>query len=917
MKKNRQTPKKSEEKLAKERLILIDGNAIIHRSYHALPPLMTKKGELVNAVYGFASTLLSVIDKFKPDYIAAAFDLAGPTFRHEQFESYKANRVKADDELYAQIPRVKEVVRAFNIPIYEKPRFEADDIIGTVCKQIRDRKEQIETIIVTGDLDTLQLIDGGEKVYTMRRGLSDSVIYDKEKVIERFGIRPDQMIDFKGLRGDPSDNIPGVKGIGEKTATELLKKYGSIAGVYENIDKIKGAVKEKLLRDRASALLSRNLATIRLDAPIEIELEKTRFENFDREKIVKLFNELEFYSLVKRLPTNPKLPASKADGQTEAESTDMKKQGIKDFKYYVADKENIDKLMHELEIAGEISLAIAEDAEKISGIAISHKTGRTTFFPACMMKKIQPILENPKVKKIGYDLKEAYKKLWKNKIELKGIEWDVMIAEYVLNPGEKISLEKMVLSELSEEISFETKKKVQLSLVPSGNENETLIKKTSQIADYAFKLKQILEKRIVKTSEEQEKNDSLDGNLGTIFRRIEMPLVRVLAKMELEGIIINTDIFVKISEKIKKALERLEKEIHSLAGGNFNINSTQQLSEVLFSKLKLPTDEIKKIKTGFSTAAEELKKLRNKHKIIQKIEEYRELFKLKTTYLDTLPTMIDENSRLHTTFNQAVTATGRLSSTEPNLQNIPVKNDLGQLLRTAFVASPGFKLVSADYSQIDLRAVAHVSKDKKLTEAFHRGDDIHRATAAEINKVTLSKVTEKMRRNAKALNFGIIYGMGAFGFAQSAGITREEAQKFIDAYMENFSGVATYMKETRQLARKNGYVETLLGRRRNIPEINSPNFQIASGAERMAINMPIQGLAADIMKLAMIAVSSNYKKNTAVRILLQIHDEIILEVKTEEAESVAKKVKELMENVYPLSVPLIADVKIGDNWGEI
>lgn len=396
-----------------------------------------------------------------------------------------------------------------------------------------------------------------------------------------------------------------------------------------------------------------------------------------------------------------------------------------------------------------------------------------------------------------------------------------------------------------------------------------------------------------------------------------MPLVRVLAKMELEGIMINTDIFVKISEKIKKALERLEKEIHSLAGGNFNINSTQQLSEVLFSKLKLPTDEIKKIKTGFSTAAEELKKLRNKHKIIQKIEEYRELFKLKTTYLDTLPTMIDENSRLHTTFNQAVTATGRLSSTEPNLQNIPVKNDLGQLLRTAFVASPGFKLVSADYSQIDLRAVAHVSKDKKLTEAFHRGDDIHRATAAEINKVTLSKVTEKMRRNAKALNFGIIYGMGAFGFAQSAGITREEAQKFIDAYMENFSGVATYMKETRQLARKNGYVETLLGRRRNIPEINSPNFQIASGAERMAINMPIQGLAADIMKLAMIAVSSNYKKNTAVRILLQIHDEIILEVKTEEAESVAKKVKELMENVYPLSVPLIADVKIGDNWGEI
>lgn len=919
MKKQQKTSIKSENTSKNKRLILIDGNAIIHRAYHALPPLTTKQGEIVNAVYGFASTLLNVIDKFKPDYVVATFDLAGPTFRHEKFKAYKANRVKADDELYAQIPRVKEVVNAFNIPIYEKRGFEADDVIGTICKQIRDKKEHVETIIVTGDMDTLQLIDGAEKVYTMRRGLSDSVLYDKEKVMERYGFGPEQLIDFKGLRGDPSDNIPGVKGIGEKTATDLLQKYGTLSGVYENIENIKGAIKEKLIRDKTNAFLSKELATIRLDAPVELEIEKAHLHDFDRDKIIKLFNELEFFSLVKRLP--------KTESDFDSDPSSAKDINVRDFKYFVANEKNSEKLVSEIKSVKEISIATAEADGNFLGIAISHKTGRVTFFPAARIDAIRPVLESSKIRKIGYDLKNICKTLWKSEIDLNlrdfsgkagsSLGWDIMLAEYVLDPGEKISLEKMVLGNLGEETNFEKKKKVQLSLVPSGDENEALIKETSRISDYAFKLKQILEKKIAKISEDQKEEGSLDGTLETVFGKIEMPLVEILAKMELEGLMIDTDVFAKISKTIDKDLENLEREIHSLAGKSFNINSPQQLSEVLFSQLKLPTGEIKKIKTGFSTAAEELKKLRDKHGIIPKIEEYRELFKLKTTYLDTLPTMIDENSRLHTTFNQAVTATGRLSSTEPNLQNIPIKTDLGQLLRTAFVASPGFKLVSADYSQIDLRAVAHVSGDKKLIEAFHRGDDIHRITAAEINKVTLSKVTEKMRRNAKALNFGIIYGMGAFGFSQSAGIAREDAQRFINTYMENFSDVAAYMKETRQLARKNGYVETLLGRRRNIPEINSPNFQVANGAERMAINMPIQGLAADIMKLAMIAVSSNYKKNTAVRILLQIHDEIILEVKTEEAESVAKKVKELMENVYPLNVPLIADVKIGDNWGEI
>jgi DNA polymerase I len=896
----------------KKKLILIDGNAIIHRAYHALPPLSTKKGELVNAVYGFSSTLLSVIAQFKPDYVVASFDLAGPTLRHEKFEDYKANRVKGDDELYAQIPRVKEVVKAFNIPIYEKAGFEADDVIGTIAKKVKEEKESIETIIVTGDMDTLQLVNDTTKVYTMKRGLSDSIIYDSEKVFERYGLKPDQLIDFKGLRGDPSDNIPGVKGIGEKTAVSLLQKYHDLSGVYENIGEIKGAIKEKLERDKASAILSKDLATIILDVPVVFELEKAKLPDFDRDKIVTLLKELNFFSLIKRLPDSTN---DNSDTTTRAANDS----GVKDFKYAIADEKNASELISEFAEAKEISIAIEESDDKLAGIAIAYKTGRAAFFPVSQknLAALKSILENAEIQKVGYDLKLTFKRLRQTGIELEGINWDVMLAAYVLNPGEKISLEKLVLSEIGEEITFEKKSKGQLSLVEDAKDEQALANTACQKADYALKLKSILEKKIEQISTQQKKDACTQGTLETVFKNIEMPLVEILGEMEMAGIEINILIFEGISKKIESKLKNLEQSIYALAGKEFNINSPGQLSEVLFVTLKLSTTAIKKTKTKFSTASAELEKLRDYHKIIPKIEEYRELFKLKTTYLDTLPKLIDENSRLHTTFNQAVAATGRLSSAEPNLQNIPIKTDLGQLLRTAFVAQEGYKLVSADYSQIDLRAVAHVSNDPKLIEAFYRGDDIHRLTAAEVNKVTLSQVTDTMRSNSKALNFGIIYGMGAYGFSQSAGISREEAQKFIDTYMEKFSGVARYMKETREFARINGYVETLLGRRRNIPEINSPNIQVANGAERMAINMPIQGLAADIMKLAMIKAYQKFSKDKDVRMILQIHDEIILEVKAEKAAPVAIRLKEILEKVYPLHVPLVADVNVGDNWGEI
>lgn len=904
-----------------KKLVLIDGNAIMHRAYHALPPLSTKKGELVNAVYGFASTMLSVIENLKPDYIAASFDLAGPTFRHEEYKDYKATRTKAPDEFYRQIPRVKEFVKDFNIPIFEKEGYEADDIIGTLTKQA-EKIEEVEVVIVTGDLDTLQLVSRKTSVYTMRKGLSDSVIYDEEKVRERYNLDPIQIIDYKGLRGDPSDNIPGVKGIGEKTATELLVKYGTVEKIYQSLSEIKSSIKEKLERDRLKAFMSKKLATISTNVPVKLELEKTRVHDFDREKLVSLFKELNFYSLIKRIPQHDgAVFAGEAQGEAPVESEQAS--GIKDFKYEKVDEKNADEFWKEINKQKEISLAIHALGEnsrpEIKGIAFSWKTGRAFYveYSKEKEKQIKEILENEKIKKISYDFKKTLKIFHALEINLKGIYFDDMIAAYLLDPGAKIEFAKLVLEELGEEISQEKNKSGQLSMVVDENAQKNIIQEICQEADYALKLKNIMLEKISAISEEQRAEQHVAKSLEKLFFEVEMPLVDILSKMEIQGIKINTTIFSGISEKINSRIKTIEEGIHALAESNFNINSPQQLSEVLFEKMKLPTADIKKTKTAFSTASSELDKLRSKHKIIEKIEEYRELFKLKTTYLDVLPGLVDENARLHTTFNQAITATGRLSSADPNLQNIPIKTEVGQLMRTAFVAEDGYRMISGDYSQIDLRVVAHVSDDKKLIEAFVRGDDIHKLTAAEINKVSLSQVTEKMRRAAKALNFGVIYGMSVFGFSKASGIEREDAKRFIDEYMKKFSGVANYILRTKEFAKRTGYVETLLGRRRNISEINSPNFQVAQGAERMAINMPIQGLSADIVKLAMVKISEKYKNNPGVKMTLQIHDEIILEAKEEIAEEVSQKVKEIMENVFKLKVPLIVDVKAGDNWGEI
>ncbi|MFA6183846.1 MAG: DNA polymerase I [Parcubacteria group bacterium] len=892
-------------KKVNKKLVLLDGNAIIHRSFHALPPFTTKKGELVNAVYGFASTLLAVIDKFKPEYIVATFDLKGPTFRHEQFKDYKATRVKAPDELYGQIERVKEVVKAFNIPIYEKEGFEADDMIGTIASKTNKGSDKLETIIVTGDMDTLQLVNDKTKVYTMSRGLSKAILYDAPAVSERYGgLSPDQLKDYKGLRGDASDNIPGVKGIGEKGAINLLKEYGNLEGVYKNIAKIRGATRDRLEKDKMLAFTSRELGTIKIDVSFDFKLEECKTHDFDRQKLINLFRELGFYSLIKRLQGDDK-------GLTNNDNPkrNVTKEGVKDFKYQILNKNEIDNFIKELGKEKIFALSIRENQ-----VAFSWKNGRAYFLELDNenLRKIKPILEDVNIKKTGWNLKNDYKLLKSKRVILKGIEFDVMLADYLLKSGEKIELERLIMAELGEE--FSDKDLGQISLLGFSREEEA--KKLCQRVDYLWKLRGILFKKIEEISNSQKKY-SKSKNLKNVFEKIEMPLIEILAEMEINGIKINKIIFKGISEKIGIQVEHLDKKIQELADESFNVNSTQQLSVVLFEKLKLPTVGIKRNKTGFSTAAPELEKLKGEHKIIKKIENYRELFKLKTTYLDNIPLLIKEDGRIHTTFKQEVTATGRLSSENPNLQNIPIKSDIGKIIRMAFEAEEGKVFISADYSQIDLRVMAHMSEDKKMIESFWAGEDIHIKTAAEVNGVVNSKVTQKMRREAKALNFGIIYGMGTFGFAQSADISREAAKKFIDEYMENFSSVAKFIKNTKELAKNDEFVETETGRRRYLAEINSPNFMVQAGAQRMAINMPIQGLAADIMKLAMIKVYHYYKDNPAVKMILQIHDEIILEVDKEKSDEIARKIKEIMEKVYSLKVPLVVDVKVGKNWGEL
>lgn len=862
-----------------KKLILIDGNALVHRAFHALPPLTSPKGIVTNAVFGVSSILIKTIKEMKPDYIVAAFDLAGPTFRHKEFTEYKIHREKAPQELYNQIPMVKEVMAAFGIPVYEKENYEADDLIGTLAvKATKNLPPPIradgglQIIIATGDLDTLQLVEEKKVVvFTLRKGVNDTVLYDEDAVFARYGLKPEQLNDYRGLKGDPSDNISGVPGVGEKTAADLIQRFGSLEKLYESLEsnktkneklKISEKLAEKLLANKDKAFFSKQLSTIVTDLDVDFTLEGSDWrKNADISKIETIFRDLGFSSLLKRLP----------EIGLSAQA-DLRQQIGLDFGNTLENdnKKNSDQKP--------VLFKDVVDPDE-NNIYVTDPNDKKTF---------DCILSNPAAVIIGHDLKRLFTELARSNRHIKNKTIDTMIAAYLINPDLKdYDFSKVYYAEFRE--------------VPSEDAQHK--------PAYFWKLKERLWEKLK------------SANLVKVFEDIEMPLIPILAEMELRGIKIDIPILASLLKSTSKALAKLEEKIYQLARSEFNINSPQQLGEILFVKLGIKGRVRKTSGGALSTAAPELEKLRDEHPIIELILQYRELQKLKTTYIEPFPQLVNpEDGRIHTTYNQTGTGTGRLSSENPNLQNIPIKTELGQEFRKAFIADDGYQLASFDYSQLELRIVAHIAHDKKMIDVFNRGEDIHTATAAEIFEVAPLDVTKEMRRQAKTLNFGIIYGMGPLGFARAAGVTTQRAREFITKYFADFSGVAKYMEKIKEIAHRDGYVETIFGRRRPILDIYSTIPQVQAQAERMAINHPVQGTAADLMKLAMIGVYNHIHaslKDDEARLLLQVHDELVFEIKTELVKKLAPTLKKIMESVHQLDIPLVVDVKYGKNWQEM
>lgn len=863
-----------------KKMLLIDGNSLLHRAFHALPPLRTSKGVHTNAVYGFLNMLFRILQEENPDYVTVAFDKKGPTFRHDEYAAYKATRPKTPDELIGQFDILKEILKALNINFIEADGFEADDILGTISK--KGEQEGIFSIIVTGDKDALQLVSSNTNVLLTKKGISEMETYDMEKVKSRYGIRPEAVADMKGLMGDKSDNIPGVPGVGEKTATKLIQEFKTLDNVLKNTDKLKGRVKENLEKYAEQAEASKYLATIVRDVPLEFNPDDIAYCEPDYDKLINLFRDLEFYSLIDRV----KIPANAIDTK---EFDDNVTQNI----------ENTDALQKLVKKINSLkNIAVLVDAERkdlvsytIDGIYISVE-GKCYFINHKLLKDnssiscLKQILEDTAIYKITHDGKFIRNVLRQLGIDFR-CQFDTMLAAYLLESSKpRYDIPILVMEYLGKTMSD----------IPSFDE-KTL---------YLFELKKIMDEKIK------------DYLMDKLFYEVEIPFSVVLADMEHAGIKVDFAKLQELSERFGKKLATLTEEIYDLAGTEFNINSPKQLGEILFEKLSLPV--IKRTKTGYSTDAEVLEKLRPSHPIIEKILEYRFLMKMKSTYADGLSALVDKKTgRIYTSFNQTVTSTGRISSTEPNLQNIPVKTEEGKHIRGVFTADgPGHILLSGDYSQIELRVLAHMSQDPGLIEAFVSGEDIHRRTASEVFGVAPEEVTPSLRDKAKAVNFGIIYGISDYGLAQNLGISNQEAKEYIDAYFARYPGVRDYIRETIKSAKTLGYVTTLLNRRRYIPDINSRNYHLRSFAERTAVNTPIQGSAADIIKIAMVKVYDNLRQNNLkAKILLQVHDELILDVPEEELIIVKGILKQHMENAIPLSVPLVVDFKQGFTWEEL
>jgi len=896
------------------KIVLIDGNSLAYRAFYALPDTMrTAAGLTTNAIYGFTTMLIKVLED-KPDFVAISFDLPEPTFRHKEYKGYKATREKAPPTLHEQIPYVKEVAEAFDIPIYEIAGYEADDVIGTLAKEAE--KEGYDAIILSGDLDPLQLVNDHIKVLTTRKGITDTVLYGEKEVEERYGLKPGQLIDFKALKGDASDNIPGVPKVGEKTAEELLKEFGTLENVFKNIEKIKKpALRENLQKNAHLAELSKRLATIVTDVPIEVDFGKTERKAIDWKKVIPLFEKLEFESLVKKYSRG--IEAYSAGALME-----KKREEISKFDFKLVQSE--DDLKRMLAAIGKAE-AFAFDLETTStntlqaevvGISFSTEIKSAYYVPIkhINLEPLKPLFVSDQLK-IGHNLKYDIEVLKHNGIEVNGPFFDTMVAAYLLDPiSGKYSLKHLAKQFLGREMIK------LMELIGKDAEYENFSEVPIDLAkDYAcsdaeatFGLFEIF--KLALKGQKMEK----------LFYEIEMPLVEVLVEMESNGVAIDKKMLDEMSKEIEKELKDLERHIFAIAGETFNINSPKQMAYILFEKLMLPV--IKRTKTGPSTDVEVLEELASqKFEIAEKLMDYRQLSKLKNTYIDVLPTLIEpDTGRIHTSFNQTITATGRLSSSNPNLQNIPVKGEWGKRLRCAFIPDQkGWRILAADYSQIELRILAHLSGDQQLIKAFKEGKDIHRLTAAEVYGIPEENVTDEMRSAAKSVNFGIIYGISDFGLAKQLGIKKTEAAKFIERYFEKHKGVKEFIDRTIEEAKKNECVTTLLGRKRPMPDINSPHFGLRATAERMAINTPVQGTAADMIKVAMVRIAQKFPtlkcgelSGLKTKLILQVHDELVFECPKDEVETVKKMVEEEMINAVPLKVPVKVDIGTGKNWAE-
>jgi DNA polymerase-1 len=885
--------------LQESTFLILDGNSLAHRAFHAIPHLATSQGVTTNAVYGFTNMLLKVLKELKPGLVAVCFDKGKITFRHDHYEDYKAHRPGTPDELRPQFPLIKEVLAAMNIPVLEREGYEADDLIGTLVN--RAEQAGISSIIVTGDQDTLQLVSPLTRVFLTRKGISELEEYTEGRVWERFGITPAQFPDYKGLVGDPSDNIPGVPGIGPKTAKALLKEYGCLEELVSQVDTLPVRFRDKILPYQEQALLSKRLATIEREVPLEIDVDAFRWPGPDYNRLLALFSRLEFKTLIRAIRQEL--------GQKEEDKGRQPAREVETYRVtfrHLADQEELSRLVELCRRAGRVAIALSGSRQEgIVAAALGLKApGDSPEAPYLSIFYLEPgdpasnpaaldalagIFRDPDTEKLLHDGKSALWLLQKHGLALNNLAFDTMVAAYLLNPASA----NQELADLALE---------HLKVVLPARGEEALAAR----ADVIWRLSELLAEKLRLAEMER------------LYYEVELPLVAVLADMEMTGVAVDKQYLEEMSRELEIKLAATAEQIYQLAGEQFNINSTRQLGYILFEKLELPV--IKKTKTSYSTDASVLEELAGAHPIVPLVLEYRQLMKLKSTYVDGLAALINpETGRLHTTFHQTVTATGRLSSSDPNLQNIPIRMEEGRKIRRVFIPRrEGNLILTADYSQIELRILAHMAGDPNLLEAFRQGQDIHTRTAAEVFGVAITEVTADMRGRAKAVNFGIVYGISDFGLARDINVSRQEARQYIENYFARYAGVKAFIERTIQQAREKGYVTTLLNRRRYLPDLFSANRNVRMFGERTAINTPIQGSAADIIKLAMVRIHRELKeRGLATRMILQVHDELIFDMPAGELPEVSELVRRHMENALVLDVPLVVDMKLGPNWYEV